>query len=104
MGIEIVVGGVSFQTKEAAVAHCRAILYRDKLDTEIVGEDAVFVEALLSARPDKIAELAGRKVVRYVRKMHRHNTPCFFAELEDSALLDISFRKFIDAYPRPTAA
>jgi hypothetical protein len=104
MGIEIVVGGVPFQTKEAAVAHCRAILHRDKLDTEITGEDAAFVEALLYARPDKVAELAGRKVMRYLRKMHRHNTPCFFAELDDGSLLDISFMKLINVYPRSTAA
>lgn len=104
MGIDIVVGGVSFQTKEAAIAHCRAVLYRDELDTEITGEDAAFVEALLYARPDKVAELAGRQVVRYLRKMHRHNTPCFFAELEDGSLLDISFMKLINVYPRSTAA
>jgi hypothetical protein len=104
MGIEFKIGGVSFQTKEAAIAHCRAILHRKELDTEITGEDAAFVEALLYARPDKVAELAGRKVVRYLRKMHRYNTPCFFAELNDGSLLDISFMKLINAYPRSTAA
>ncbi|RWE30482.1 DUF3223 domain-containing protein [Mesorhizobium sp.] len=100
MGIEIVIGDISFPTKEAAIAHCRAILHRSSLDTEITGNDASFVEALLYARPDKVAELAGRKVVRYLRKMHWHNTPCFFAELDDGSLLDISFMKFINAYPQ----
>lgn len=104
MGIEIIIGGVVFHTKEAAVAHCRSVLYRDKLNTEITGEDAAFVKALLYARPDKVAELAGRTVVRYLRKMHRHNTPCFVAELDDGSLLDISFMKFINAYPHSTAA
>lgn len=104
MGIKLEIGGVAFPTKEAFIAHCRAILYRNMMDTEITGEDAVFVEALLYARPDKVAELAGRKVVRYLRKMHRHNTPCFFAELDDGSLLDISYMKFINAYPRSTEA
>ena len=104
MGIEIVIGGVTFPTKEAAKEQYRSILYRDEWGTEITGEDAVFVEALLYARPDKVAELAGRKVVRYLRKMHRHNTPCFFAELDDGSLLDISYMKFINAYPRSTGA
>jgi hypothetical protein len=36
--------------------------------------------------------------------MHRHNTPCFFAELDDGSLVDISFMKFINMYPHPTAA
>ena len=104
MGIKFEIGGVLFPTKKAAKERCRTILHRDKMDTEITGEDAVFVEALLYARPDKVAELAGRKVVRYLRKMHRHNTPCFFAELDDGSLLDISYMKFINAYPRSTAA
>lgn len=104
MRTHIVIGGIAFVTKEAAIEHCRAVLYRDAMETEIVSDDAAFVAALLHARPDKLAELAGRKVVRYLRKIHRHNTPCFFAELEDGSLLDISFRKFINAYPRSTAA
>ena len=104
MGIEIVIGAVSFPTKEAAIAHCRTILYRGELETEITGKDAAFVEALLHARPEKVAELGGRKIVRYLRKMHRHNTPCFFAQLEDGSLLDISYMRFINAYPHPTSA
>jgi hypothetical protein len=104
MNININIGHWSFPTKEAAIGYCRTVLYRSELETEITGEDAEFVEALLYARPDKVAELGGRKVVRYVRKMHRHNTPCFFAELDDGSLLDISFMKFINVYPDPTAA
>lgn len=104
MGIEIVIGDQFFPSKEAAIAHCQAILHRHKMDTEITGDDAAFVEALLHARPDKVAELGKRKVVRYLRKMHMRNTPCFFAELDDGSLLDISFMKFINAYPRSTTA
>lgn len=104
MGMQIVIGGVTFPTKEAAIMHCRMILHREDWDTEVTGDDAAFVEALLYARPDKVAELAGRKIVRYLRKIHRHNTPCFFAELDDGSLLDISFMKLVKAYPRPTTA
>lgn len=104
MQVEVIIGQLTFPTKEAAISHFREILYRDKLDTVIEGDDAESVEALLRARVDKVAELEERTVVRYLRKMHRHNTPCFFAELDDGTLLDVSFMKFINAYPRTTAA
>lgn len=102
MAIEVIIGNMTFPTKDAATAHFRAILYRDVLDTVVEGDDAKSVQALLHARPEKVAELEGRTVVRYLRKMHRHNTPCFFAELNDGTLMDVSFRKFIDAYRHPT--
>lgn len=104
MPLPIVIGPMRFASKEECKSHFQAILYRDKMDTEITGDDAVSVEALLFARPDKVEELGDRSVIRYVRKIHRHNTPCFFAELDDGSLLDISFMKFINAYPATTAA
>ncbi|RLP25783.1 DUF3223 domain-containing protein [Mesorhizobium sp. YM1C-6-2] len=104
MPISIAIAGMTFTSKEAFIDHCRAILYRSPLETEIVGDDREFVDAILHARPDKLAEMAGRRPVRYLRKMHRHNTPSFFVELDDGRLLDFSFMKFVNAYPRPTAA
>jgi len=89
--------GIDLPSKEAFIDLFRQILYRDKLGTEIVGEDRRVFEALLRARPDKMSEVGARKVVRFVRMMHRHNTPAFFAELEDGALLDISFMKWVKA-------
>jgi hypothetical protein len=59
--------------------------------------------SLLRARRDKIAEIGVRKIVRLVRLMHRHNTPCFFAELEDGTQLDFSFYKAIEELARPKA-
>lgn len=104
MPIPITIAGRTFATKEAFIEHCQVILHREEPDTDISGDDANFVEAVLFARPDKVAELSGRRVVRYLRKMHRHNTPCFFAELEDSTLLDFSYMKFVNAYPAKTTA
>lgn len=101
MRILVTVAGLTFTSKQAFIEHCRAILHRDAFDTEIAGEDAGFVAAILLGRPDKVAECRGRLVVRYLRKMHRHNTPCFFAELDDGTLLDFSFMKFINAYTEP---
>lgn len=105
MGIVVSVGGVSFPSKAGFIRHCQAILHKEEDDSEIVGEDAAFVDAILKGRPDKIAEIGPRKVVRYLRKHHRHcNTPCFFAELDDVSILDFSFKKFIAAYPNAAAA
>ena len=104
MRIPITIGDLSFPSKDAATAHCKEILYRGELGSEITGSDADFVEALLYARPDKVTGMAGRTVVRYLRKMHPYNTPCFCAELDDGSLLDFSYMKFIKAYPRATAA
>ncbi len=100
MPIEVRIAGHVFPSKEAAIAHCQAILNQPEL--EITGDDAVFVAAILHARPDKVAEMKGRRVVRYVRRKHRYPTSCFFAELSDGYLLDFSFMKFINAYPEPT--
>lgn len=101
MPISVTLAGRTFTSKQAFIEHCRAILHRDAFDTEIAGEDARFVAAILLRRPDKVAECRGRRVVQYLRKMHRHSTPCFFAELDDGALVDLSFMKFINAFPEP---
>ena len=94
------IGDKTFPSKAAAIRCCQSILHRDKLDSNIVGEDAVLVMALLKMRPDKMDEIGERGVVRFLRKAHRHSTtPCFFVELDDGAFLDVSFMKIINAYP-----
>ena len=100
----ITIGEFTFPTKEAAKAAFQAVLYRDELDTEIVGDDARLAEALLCSRPEKLREIGDRTVVRFSRKAHRnHSTPCIFAELDDGTVLDISFTKLINAFGRSTA-
>ncbi|WP_412032958.1 DUF3223 domain-containing protein [Nitratireductor aquimarinus] len=104
MKVTVVIGGLTFPSKRDAIEYYKNVLNRYEDGAEIAGVDASAIEALLYARPDKVAEMAGRKVVRYRRKMHRHNTPCFFAELDDGKLLDISYMKFINSYPQSTGA
>lgn len=94
------IGSKSFRTKEDAIRHCRRILYMHPMETEIEGEDAAFVRAVFDLRKDKVAALGTRTVVRFLRKMHRHNTPGFFAELSDGSFLDFSFMKAINTLPR----
>ena len=103
MPIEITIGNITFPSKAAVIKHCTAILRRDELDSEIVGDDAHFVDGLLRQRPDKMRELADRTVVRFIRKKHPHNTPCFCAKLSDGSYLHFSFMKMIKAYPKPTS-
>lgn len=91
------IGSYSFATKEEAVQHCRSILYASPWDTVIEGEDADFVRSLFELRADKVAEAGPRTAVRFLRKMHRYNTPCFFAELSEGTLLDFSFMKVVNA-------
>jgi hypothetical protein len=104
MPISLTIAGISFESKQAAIEHCRAILHRGSLNSEIVGEDRRFVAELLHLRPDKVKEMNGREPVRYFRMMHRRITPSFFVELDDETLMDFSFMKFINSYPRATAA
>lgn len=101
MPIQIDNAGRTFASKRAFVEHCQSILHREPMGTEITGEDRKFVEAIFLGRSDKMAECKGRRIVRFLRKMHRHNTPCFFAELEDGTLLDFSFMKFKNSYLKP---
>ncbi|MGX1259349.1 DUF3223 domain-containing protein [Sinorhizobium fredii] len=93
----VAIGKETFRIKSDAITYCRTILYRDSLDTEIEGEDADFVRAVLNLRKDKLQEIGSRTVVRFVRKKHRRNTPCFFAELSDGSYIDFSFVKVIRA-------
>ncbi|MDX1001546.1 DUF3223 domain-containing protein [Sinorhizobium medicae] len=92
----VTIGSKTLRTRQDAIAHCQSILHREQLETEIEGEDEEFVRSLLNLRVDKIREIGARTVVRFWRKKHRHNTPCFFAELSDGSLLDFSFMKAID--------
>ncbi|MDX0440632.1 DUF3223 domain-containing protein [Sinorhizobium medicae] len=94
------IGAATFQTKDEAVEHCRAILYRQPMDTAIEDDYAEFVSAVFQLRHDKVAELAGRTVIRFLRKKHRYPSLCFFAELSDGSLLDFSFRKVINSLER----
>ncbi|WP_434054902.1 MAG: DUF3223 domain-containing protein [Roseibium sp.] len=104
MGIVVEIGGMSFPTKTAFIEHCQAILRKAEDNSEIVGEDATFVEAVLKARPEKVEEIGTRTATRYLRIKHRHNTSCFAAELDDGSLVHFSFMKFINAYPKPTGS
>ena len=104
MPIEIIIGNIPFPSKTTAIKFCRKILYDGELGSEIVGDDARFVDGLFRQRPDKDKELGDRTVIRYLRARHPHNTSCFVAELSDGSLLDFSFMKLINAYPKPTGA
>lgn len=92
-----IIGSKTFRTKDDAIAHCRAVLYREPLETEIKGDDAEFVRAVFNLRADKVAVVGTQRIVRFVRKMHRRNTPGFFAELADGSFLDFSYMKVIRA-------
>ena len=45
--MQIVIGEFTFPTKQAAIDAFRAVLYRDALDTEIVGEDRKLARRVL---------------------------------------------------------
>jgi hypothetical protein len=96
MKAPVVIGGVRYPTKAAAHEECRRILYGGPPGSQIIGADEEFAMSLLRARRDKIAEIGTRAIVRLIRLKHRHNTPCFAAELEDGTRLDFSFYKAIE--------
>jgi hypothetical protein len=93
----LTIAGIPFASQTAAIARARLILYAGQPGSEITGVDTEFVEALLFARPDKVTELRGRKVSRYLRdwqpKEHadRQWNLCFWAALEDGPPIDFSF-------------
>lgn len=93
--LPVSVGSFWFPSQKVYILACQEVLHRDELNTEIVGEDRLFVEAIFNAREDKLAEVGDQKVIRFLRKMHRHNTPCFFAELDNGTLIDFSFMKLV---------
>jgi hypothetical protein len=95
----LTIAGIAFRSQEAAIRHCRAILYGGEAGSEITGEDADFVEGLFCARADKLVNLHGLNVIRYLRNTQPgpfKQTLCFWAELEDGTLVDFSFMTAID--------
>lgn len=97
----VTIAGIAFPTMGAAITHAQTILYAGPPGTEITGSDAEFVEALLGARADKLLDLQGMNVIRYLRDWQdqtiaeRDWTVCFWAELEDGTRVHFSFKKAI---------
>ena len=95
----VTIAGMAFPSEQAAIRHCREILDRDQPGTEVTGPDAEFVEALFCVRADKLLNLHGLNVIRYLRDTEPgplSRTLCFWAELEDGTLVDFSFVTAID--------
>lgn len=97
----LTIAGIRFPSQRAAEAHCRDILYAGAPGTEITGADAEFVEALFCVRPDKVLDLWDRNVIRYLRDWQPEEystnrwSMCFWAELDDGARIDFSFKAAI---------
>jgi hypothetical protein len=94
----LTIAGIAFPSERAAFEHCRRILRDGPPGSEIVGADAEFVEAILSARADKLIDLHGLNVIRYLRDWQDgpvKSTVCFWAELEDGSRIDFSFMKAV---------
>lgn len=93
------IGKYSFRTKKDIITSCSKILHKKPIGSVIDVQDEEFVRNIFRLRKDKVAELASREVVRFLVKMHRHNTPSFFAELSDGSFMDFSFNKAVKALP-----
>lgn len=100
----ITIGPIQFPTRLDAVLYCRDILYGGAPGTELSEEEAAFVEHLLRVRPEKLAEIGDRKIVRYLRDWQprehadREWTICLYVELDDGTRIDLSYIKAIDLY------
>lgn len=91
----LTIAGIAFPDVAAANKHCRRILYADRPGTNITGVDAMFVEALLMVRADKLLDLQGMNVLRYYRGWQPGSLEgprCFVAELEDGTRVDFGFK------------
>lgn len=92
----ITIATTRFRSIAAARERCRKILSGGRPGTEVIGDDAEFLKALLDARPDKIAEIGARQIVRFWRDVQPGpftQTRCFYAELDDGSRVDFSFEK-----------
>jgi hypothetical protein len=87
------VGSFVFDSRAAFRRKAKEVLNSEVSGTLISGEHHDFLDAIFSARPDKVALLDGRKRVAYWRKVHKFRTVSFHAELDDGALLDFSYMK-----------
>lgn len=96
------IAGRLYASKADAIREARRVLHDGVAGSEIAKSDEEFVEALLSARADKMLDLHGLNVVRYERNWQdvsvadRTWTMCFWAILEDGSRVDFSFMKAID--------
>jgi len=100
---QVTIAGILFASQVAGERHAQDILYADEMGTPVDSQHWPFLQQLLFARPAKVAELSGRKVIGFVRdrQPHEHShkvwTENFWAVLEDGGRLDFSFKQSIKA-------
>lgn len=88
--------GIIFHRRSDAEMFFRRMLNVGKPGTVILGSNE-FLAALVAALPEKVAEIAGRNVVRYSRgiRQGRQRTRCFYAELQDGKRISFGFDEAI---------
>ncbi|MGL4528793.1 MAG: DCL family protein [Aestuariivirga sp.] len=94
----IVVGGLSFQTKQAAAEHFRQILYRYEIGQDIPEPDATELSWLLE-RHSEAADKIGVGVSSFRVRDAIYNTRCFEVLRQDGSNTDFSFKNCVDGKP-----
>jgi hypothetical protein len=91
------IGNETFATKKKAIEKCRSLLHSGGPDNVVIGpKDEALLSALFHARPQKVAELRGRKIVGWTREKNPMNAN-FAAMLDDGNSLHFSYLKSIKA-------
>lgn len=86
-----IVAGEQFRTKEEVEARLSFILKAGPLGSDVAPSDRAFVEALTSLRPEKLAEIGERKIVRVIRdKWQFKRSRCIWVILDRGEKIDIS--------------
>lgn len=102
MPIPIQIGRFTFPSKAAAERHFQYLLYKKDYDGEFVGEDRELLEAAVFMRADKVAEMAGRQIVRIYRgpalgstRQPLFGTICIWIAFDVGQPVDFSFMKLL---------
>lgn len=91
----ITIGRWDFPNKQAALNHCRAILYRDELSTKLEGEDAEFIETLFWTQMNQKLVNTDIHIIGFYRDVHKHRGPCFFTLTSKGEKMKFSAEKAI---------
>jgi hypothetical protein len=87
------IAGMEFRTKDELTAHVSRILNDGTLPSDVDPTHGPLLRALLELRPEKVAEVAGRTIERFVRDKQPpplQRTRCFWMVFTNGKRLDLS--------------
>lgn len=90
--MSIMIGGMSFASREQAKAFCRAMLARYEAPEMVIANDAYFLCDLIALHPDANGKI-GVGINHFEVRLKRYGAPCFNVVRLDGSVEEFSYKK-----------